>query len=108
MIRFDKDDRYTLKCQVDGTDDTNINQGFIDAKKEKSLPSSPSSTTPVRCLLSSDTFTYFLQRFAVEARQQMMTQSLNQLDFSLEHQLLEASKCLVSIRLDLTSIHQEL
>jgi len=46
---FDKDDRYSVKCQVEGTNQTNINQGFIDAKREKSLPSTPSATTPMCC-----------------------------------------------------------
>ena len=46
--RFNGDERYVLKCQVEGTDDTNINQGFIDARKNKALPQTPSSKNPVR------------------------------------------------------------
>ena len=45
--RFAQDDRYSLKCQVEGTSQTNINQGFIDAKREKGLPSKPSAANPV-------------------------------------------------------------
>jgi len=47
FTRFDKDDRYSLKCQVEGTDQTNINQGFLDAKR--GLPSKPSAENPVCC-----------------------------------------------------------
>eukprot|EP00091_Calanus_sinicus_P002849 TRINITY_DN12984_c0_g1_i1.p1 TRINITY_DN12984_c0_g1~~TRINITY_DN12984_c0_g1_i1.p1 ORF type:complete len:295 (-),score=56.23 TRINITY_DN12984_c0_g1_i1:42-827(-) len=46
---FDQDDRYSLKCQVEGTNETNINQGFIDAKRERSLPYRPSPTNPICC-----------------------------------------------------------
>jgi calcium-activated chloride channel regulator 3/4 len=48
--------RYTLKCQVEGTDDSAINQGFLDAKKGKqnlsngrSLPKKPSRDVPICC-----------------------------------------------------------
>jgi len=42
--------RYTLKCQVEGTDDSQINQGFIDARDHmRSLPNRPSSESPVCC-----------------------------------------------------------
>jgi hypothetical protein len=51
FISFDQDDRYSLKCQVEGTNETNINQGFIEPKKEKSLPSRPSPTNPVSKLV---------------------------------------------------------
>ena len=38
--------RYTLKCQVESTDGTSINEGFIDAR---SLPMHPSATNPICC-----------------------------------------------------------
>jgi uncharacterized protein YegL len=48
--------RYTLKCQVEGTDDSAINQGFLDAKKRnqdlsnrRSLPKKPSHNVPICC-----------------------------------------------------------
>jgi uncharacterized protein YegL len=47
--------RYTLKCQVDSTDDSAINQGFLDARKKKnlirgrSLPKRPSQEAPICC-----------------------------------------------------------
>jgi len=48
--------RYTVKCQVDSTDDSVINQGFLDARKkdikyshERSLPKRPSKNTPACC-----------------------------------------------------------
>ena len=43
--------RYTLKCQVESTDDSKINQGFLDARRHmsKSLPIRPSASTPVCC-----------------------------------------------------------
>jgi hypothetical protein len=47
--------RYTLKCQVDSTDDSAINQGFLDARKRKnkrhgrSLPKRPSQEAPICC-----------------------------------------------------------
>ena len=48
--------RYTLKCQVDSTDDSAINQGFLDARREekrlyrgRSLPKRPSPQAPICC-----------------------------------------------------------
>ena len=46
--------RYTLKCQVEGTDNSQINQGFIDARENmRSLPNIPTSDSPMCC--GSDT-----------------------------------------------------
>ena len=44
--------RYSLKCQVEGSDDTQINEGFIDVKRHpklKSLPSNPTEGNPICC-----------------------------------------------------------
>ena len=42
--------RYTLKCQVEGTGDSQINQGFIDARSaSRALPSRPTKDTPMCC-----------------------------------------------------------
>ena len=48
--------RYTLKCQVESTDDSAINQGFLDAQKNRnklahgrSLPKRPSPDVPICC-----------------------------------------------------------
>ena len=44
--------RYSLKCQVEGSDDTQINEGFIDVKRHpklKSLPSNPTEENPICC-----------------------------------------------------------
>ena len=44
--------RYSLKCQVEGTDDSQINQGFIVTRQEettRSLPSQPSQGNPICC-----------------------------------------------------------
>ena len=44
--------RYSLKCQVEGTDSSQINQGFIDARRhriKRSLPSTPSMDNPICC-----------------------------------------------------------
>ena len=46
--------RYSLKCQVEGTDDSSINEGFIDARNNlRSLPAIPSPANPICC--GSDT-----------------------------------------------------
>ena len=44
--------RYSLKCQVEGTDDSQINQGFIVTRQgetTRSLPSQPSEGNPICC-----------------------------------------------------------
>ena len=44
--------RYSLKCQVEGSEDTQINEGFIEAKRHpklKALPSKPSEENPICC-----------------------------------------------------------
>jgi Mg-chelatase subunit ChlD len=48
--------RYTLKCQVESTDDSSINQGFLDARNlyhssshARSLPKRPSPDSPICC-----------------------------------------------------------
>lgn len=52
--------RYTLKCQVESTDDSAINQGFLDARRMpsalptylrrgRSLPKQPSLNVPICC-----------------------------------------------------------
>ena len=46
--------RYSLKCQVESTVGSKINQGFIDSRRKgRSLPKLPSATSPVCC--GSDT-----------------------------------------------------
>ena len=44
--------RYSIKCQVEGTSDSMINQGFIDKKKapeNKSFPNRPTADNPICC-----------------------------------------------------------
>jgi len=42
--------RYSLKCQVESTDGSKINQGFLESRKEsKSLPSNPTANNPICC-----------------------------------------------------------
>ena len=47
--------RYSLKCQVESTANSNINQGFLDARKfggrrsKRSLPRQPSANNPICC-----------------------------------------------------------
>ena len=44
--------RYSFKCQVEGSEDTQINEGFIEAKRHpklKALPSKPSEENPICC-----------------------------------------------------------
>ena len=45
------DTRYSLKCQVEGTGNSQINQGFIDAREKaaRALPSMPSPGSPLCC-----------------------------------------------------------
>ena len=39
--------RYSVKCQVEGDQDTQVNQGFLNGRKDRSIPMKPG--TPVCC-----------------------------------------------------------
>jgi len=42
--------RYTLKCQVESTENSKINEGFLESKMQtRSLPKKPAAGTPVCC-----------------------------------------------------------
>ena len=79
-FRLDKDDRYNLKCVVDGTNDTNVNQGSVNGY---SLPSN--ADNPVSIILYFRTLKSMfihIERFAVEATQSEKIPNWLQLDHS--------------------------
>ena len=39
--------RYSVKCQVEGDEETKVNQGFLNGRKDRSIPMKPG--TPVCC-----------------------------------------------------------